>query len=268
MSNKIKIKRSNVPGKVPTLAQLEAGELALNTADSKFYYSTGTEIIEVANKDAVLLLSGGALTDSLSLPKTAGKGLLVDNTYSYIDIIGDIAPKTQGTGAAVFDNFIGNVGGWTHTAVSYGHLLYHIPHDYAPNTDLHIHIHWGHNGTNISGNFIVNFYASYAKRTYPASAFVTPVPLTLTSESLNMTNSVRYCHRVDEILLSTSGGGLNLLNTDNIEVDGLVALRYSIDTIPSITGSDVSNLPYIFEIDLHMQSTGVGTKNKDPNYYA
>ena len=37
MANKIVIKRSNVPAKVPTTAQLDLGELALNTYDGKLY---------------------------------------------------------------------------------------------------------------------------------------------------------------------------------------------------------------------------------------
>jgi hypothetical protein len=37
MANTIKHKQSAVPGKVPTAAQLELGELAVNTYDGKVY---------------------------------------------------------------------------------------------------------------------------------------------------------------------------------------------------------------------------------------
>lgn len=40
MASKILIKRSATPGKVPTTAQLEFGELALNYADGSLYYKT------------------------------------------------------------------------------------------------------------------------------------------------------------------------------------------------------------------------------------
>ena len=52
-TNKIKLKRSNVSGKIPTLGQLELGEVALNTADGKLYteYTGGatgsTEVREI-----------------------------------------------------------------------------------------------------------------------------------------------------------------------------------------------------------------------------
>jgi hypothetical protein len=50
MANLIKIKRSNVPGKVPTTTDLELGELAVNTYDGKLYLkkNDGTEsIVEI-----------------------------------------------------------------------------------------------------------------------------------------------------------------------------------------------------------------------------
>lgn len=47
MSNKIVLRRSSVPGKVPTLAQMLAGELAMNTTDEKLYANSGTSVFEV-----------------------------------------------------------------------------------------------------------------------------------------------------------------------------------------------------------------------------
>jgi hypothetical protein len=48
MANTIKIKQSAVSAKVPTAAQLEQGELAINTLDEKLYTknSSGT-VVEV-----------------------------------------------------------------------------------------------------------------------------------------------------------------------------------------------------------------------------
>lgn len=49
MTNPVKIKRSNVPAKIPTVEQLQAGELAMNTADGKMFFSTGTAVKALAN---------------------------------------------------------------------------------------------------------------------------------------------------------------------------------------------------------------------------
>lgn len=53
MSNQVQVKRSNVPGKVPTLAQAPAGVLAMNTADAKLFFSTGDIIKALANLDDI-----------------------------------------------------------------------------------------------------------------------------------------------------------------------------------------------------------------------
>jgi hypothetical protein len=50
MANLIKIKRSAVPGKIPQLADLQLGELAINTNDGKLYFkkNDGVEsIVEI-----------------------------------------------------------------------------------------------------------------------------------------------------------------------------------------------------------------------------
>ena len=48
MAHEIKVKQSSVAGKVPTTAQLQLGELALNTTDGKLYFKknvSGSESI-------------------------------------------------------------------------------------------------------------------------------------------------------------------------------------------------------------------------------
>ena len=48
MAQVIKVKQSSVAGKVPTTAQLQLGELALNTTDGKLYFKknvSGTESV-------------------------------------------------------------------------------------------------------------------------------------------------------------------------------------------------------------------------------
>ena len=49
MGQPVRLKRSNVPSKLPTLAQMEAGELAMNTADGRVLFSTGDVIKALAN---------------------------------------------------------------------------------------------------------------------------------------------------------------------------------------------------------------------------
>lgn len=216
----------------------------------------------------VVHIDGDSMTGSLSLPNTKGEGLLIDNGYSWWDIVGAINPKTLGATAAAFKPFRGQVNSWAHYAGSYGDIIFHLPHDYAPGTNLFFHVHWGHNGTSIEGNFIIKCWASYASRTYPATPFSAPIETAIAVSSANINDYPQYVHSVIEIQLSTVGGAINMLNTTDIETDGLILVRYEIDTIPSIGGSTIDNVPYIQTFDVHYQSTSIGTKNKDPNFWA
>ena len=68
MAQNIKLKRSSVAGKVPTLAQLEAGELAINTVDGKLYFERDDSTIQsIVTTNALITGSlniNGAITGS------------------------------------------------------------------------------------------------------------------------------------------------------------------------------------------------------------
>lgn len=51
MTNTIRIKNSNVAGRVPTTSNLQVAELGLNTTDKKLYSSDGTNIFEIGNNN-------------------------------------------------------------------------------------------------------------------------------------------------------------------------------------------------------------------------
>lgn len=77
MSNKLIVKRSAVPGRVPTIAQLEAAELAVNTADQKIYFGSGGEVHEIAKKSDI---------ESLAHDHGELTGLTDDDHSQYVHI--------------------------------------------------------------------------------------------------------------------------------------------------------------------------------------
>lgn len=205
--------------------------------------------------------------DNLVISKDSGDGIRVDNaspSFGWKDLIGDVVPKTTGAGSPPLDTFRDDVRWFSYGSGDDGDIVFHIPHDYVPGTDLFIHVHWAHNGTNITGSIDVRFHLTYAKGHNQAN-FSADVEPHLVVGSLTIANTPQYRHRLDEIQCSTTGGSATLLNTTDIEIDGIIGVHYDLDTIPTITGG--TGKPFIFAIDLHYQSTGIPTKQKSPNFY-
>ena len=83
MSNQVLLKRSNVPGRVPTIANVSAGEIAVNTADGRLFFGTGTSVVEVITEFGIVPASVdilNATTINLANGATLDSGLLITNS--------------------------------------------------------------------------------------------------------------------------------------------------------------------------------------------
>jgi hypothetical protein len=205
--------------------------------------------------------------DSITLPKTQGEGIKVDvdaPDFTWWDLIGLILYKDVGAGSPLLTTYRGNIRDVNFAAGDDYDLKFHIDHDWA-GKDCYIHVHWSHNGTDVSGSLILTHHVTYAKG-HGQDEFPDEKTITQTIGSLNVTNTPQYRHRIDEIQLSVSGGSATLLDTDELEPDGLILIHFDTTTIPTITGG--SGKPFIHFVDVHYQSTNVGTKQKSPAFYA
>lgn len=108
MSTTIKLRRSSVPGRVPTTSQLELGEIAINTADGKLYFK---KYDPVANTEAIIDVSADLNANAI-LDLLAG----VDGANSGLDA--DLLDGQQGSYYLDWNNFTNTVTGVT--AGSYG----------------------------------------------------------------------------------------------------------------------------------------------------
>jgi hypothetical protein len=111
---------------------------------------------------------------------------------------------------------------------------------------------------------VIDIFATYAKGHQQAS-FHAEIATSITDGSLTLLNTPALWHRIPEIQLSTPGGSASMLNTSNLEVDGVILIHYNVVTIPTITGG--SGEPFLLMFDIHYQSTNIGTKQKAPNFY-
>jgi hypothetical protein len=220
----------------------------------------------------------GALVDQLNpnyfpaglvVGKAAGLGAKVDTavpTYGWKDIIGPIYPKAIGAGSPTRAIYQAgeHVGEWSFAQADVCDFDLHIPHDYAPNTDLFIHLHWSHTGTTISGNAVFDFYTKYAKGHNQAN-FTAEKNQNITYATTDVATTPQYRHRIDEVQLSTPGGSAGLLDTSAIEPDGLVLGTLVLTGLPTLGGGGKL---FIHFADIHYQSTSVGaTKQRAPNFY-
>jgi hypothetical protein len=200
-------------------------------------------------------------------PKASGYGVKVDTTtptFPWRDMIGifridTVAPPTL----AVFRG--GFIRDYFFAAGQQLDVLIHVPHDYVAGTDVFLHVHWSHNGTAISGNFVATCRHIYAKG-HNQAIFPAEKTVTITWPTVNIATTPQYIHRVDEVQLSSAGGSATLMDTALIEPDGVFMINMDVTTIPTITGS-AQNKPCVFFVDIHYQSTGIGTKAKAPNFY-
>ena len=214
--------------------------------------------------NASLTVGDCSVSGNVNVNPSPSHGIRFNNQFGWRDLIGNITPREIGGTAPTLRVFRGAIKEFAYAVGDSSDCTFHIPHDYAPGTDMYLHAHWSHNGTNISGTFQVDYSISYAKG-HQQQAFSEPIATSCTVTDLNTTNTPQYMHRVDEIQISTASGSATMIDSNQIEVDGMILINFVVNTIPSITGGQ--SAPFMFTVDLHYQSTGINTLNKSPNFY-
>jgi hypothetical protein len=213
------------------------------------------------------LTSLPTLIESLILPKTSGEGIKVDvntPTFPYQDMLGEI--RKRGVGGtdptdAVYRG--GSVKAWQFAVNDESWVEFHIPHDYVLGTDIYLHFHWSHNSTLVTGgNVTWGAHVTHAKG-HNRGAFSAEVNPTVTGNA----STTQYQHMIDELQLSDSTPGATQIDTDDLEVDGLILVHVYLSA-NNITSSGAVPDPFLHFVDIHYQSTNIGTKNKAPDFYA
>lgn len=199
----------------------------------------------------------------LVLPKTSGSGIKVDPaapTFGWKDLVGDITIRdTTNPVNPTYNVFRGGLRNYQFTVNDECFLMFHMPHDYVPGTDLHIHAHWSHASTTVtSGSVTWSFEVIYAKG-HNQAAFSAPITTSVTQSA----STTQYQHMIAEVQLSAASPSASQLNTSLLEVDGLIEVRCYLSA-NSMNGTPE---PYLKFVDIHYQSTGIPTKNKAPNFY-
>ncbi len=219
--------------------------------------------------------AGISLAHDPILAKASGRGIKVDlttPTFGFADLLGDQFSKNTGGTKPTLTTYNGAVDAWQFSDGDEAFLTYHIPHDYVPGTDIHLHVHWSQNNAGATGGTIdFKYFAIYARGHNQASGSVfTSTPITATFSSIDINDGGsglnQYQHHLTEVIVSAATATAALFDRDDFEPDGVIELTLEMDA-NNLTGTPSD--PFIHYADLHYQTNGIiGTKDKVPDFYA
>lgn len=177
------------------------------------------------------------------------------------DIISDITVRGTGSGSPTWTK-MGNSPFWGYvfTVGKECWTTFHINHDYKPNGNIHLHVHWTSSGTD-TRPIVWQFEYAITKGHNQASGGTFPLantPFVTGTETLSVNPSgTPWRHMVSELT--------NSIITTNAEPDSLILIRLS-----RITNGAVDNTDNIFAltIDCHYQADRFATINKSPIFYS
>jgi hypothetical protein len=199
-------------------------------------------------------------------PKTQNIGIRVDTaspTFPWEDIIGkiDIIPGAPNPGS--LELYRGSIYQVALDETDTAFINFHMPHDYVVGSQIHAHVHWSHISTTVTGGSVTfNIDMSYAKG-HDQGAFGAPATVSIFQSA----STTQYQHMVAETQASTSGGSPTALDSDLLEPDGLIMCRVILDSNDLVTSDFSTPKVFVHFVDIHYQSTGIGTKNKSPNFW-
>ena len=206
--------------------------------------------------------------------KTSGIGIKVDlaaPTFGFADLLGDQFSKNTGGTKPTLTEYNDTIDAWQFSNGDEAFFSYHIPHDYVPGTDIHLHIHWSQIGDGATGGTLdFQYSAIYAKgHNQAAGSTFTSTPITDTFSSIDIDDDGsglnQYQQHITEVTISAASATGALFDRDDFEPDGVIELTFEMVTT-NLTGT--VSLPFIHYVDIHYQTTGIiGTKSKAPDFY-
>lgn len=213
--------------------------------------------------------------DKLVLSKANTGGIKVedgDETYPWHDLLGAISIRGVGATDPAYNVYRGGIRGYQFAVNDEVFIEFHMPHDWAFGTDLHLHMHWSQNKTtkagaasgNVTGGTVTwGAEVSYAKG-HQQAAFAAPITFTVQQTA----ETTQYYHHIAEGQLSAGTPSASQLDTDNLEVDGVLLVRIYLSANAMTVDAGAVPAPFLHFADIHYQSTCIGTKDKAPDFYA
>lgn len=254
------------PGQFYYVSDTNAGSLTTTEPTQINSYSNPLLFALSANSGIVLpfrpkqISENAYATAGLILPKTSGSGIQVDlaaPTFPWYDLIGEVNSKGTGSNNPNWAVYRGSIYQYQFSVGTEVWANYHIPHDWLPGSDMFIHVHWSHNSASVVGGSVTWAFDMMVAKGFDQAPFSAPVS---TSVSQNA-STTRYQHMISEVQISSNNPNTNQLNNNLIEVDSILVVH------AYLSANSMGVNPFAHSVDIHYQSTGIGTKQKAPNFY-
>lgn len=180
---------------------------------------------------------------------------VVDPKLGWHDLLSPTIPSPSNP--LGFADFIGSIKEYQFSIGDESYHQYHLTHDYAPNTDMYLHVHWSHTvNTPTAGDLLWEVEMTYAKG-YGQAPFSTPVTVNIVAPV-----GAKLLHNIHEVKISSPGGVVGLLDSDQFETDGMIKVRLKL-----LSSTSNVDMPFLFFCDAHYQSTNLPTVNRNFNFW-
>ena len=172
----------------------------------------------------------------------------------WADLTGYFASgKTPPASAPTWDDFVTGQSAYTFDVGDYINILFHMNHDYKPNTAFFPHVHWSTDGVETHEvKWEVSYSIAKGHQQGALSEFSASSVINLSQSA----SGLAYQHMVVE---HETG-----ITDSKLEVDSLIMMR-----IKRVTNgaTDLTDTVFGLTADIHYETDRMATLNRLPNFY-
>lgn len=247
------------------------GKVGINGGDLLFGDGATQQVVErTTRKNAADGYPGLTVNKALMLDKANTGGIQVDlaaPVYPWRDMKGRLIGRTTGPNAPNFNVYQGPIRQWEYTsgALREQWIEFHLDHDYVIGTDVHLHFHWSQavvdTGAGGSPGDVRWFYDLLYAKGHDQDTFTHAAA----GVAQQTASAVQWRHMIAEVQVSDSPATPSRIDRTLLEPDGVLLVRVYRDSADP--GDTLDQQPFLHFVDVHYQSTNIGTKNRTPGFY-
>jgi hypothetical protein len=199
-------------------------------------------------------------------PNTKGVGIEISGVtsdFGWHDLIGNLYNVNEDLNSAQYNTYRGGIRSYQFIEGHEAFVNFHMPHDYLPGSEIYIHVHWSHNSAVVTGGTATWVFETMYSKGHNQAAFQVPILISV----IQSASLIPYQHMIAETVASVDGGSGVLLDTLDLETDGILQCRLYLDSNDISTSNATIVNPFAHFVDIHYQSTGLPTKNKAPDFW-